>query len=422
MSPSDVPQDDLEPGEIPGVSAGAQGVLGSITEPSGPVIEVTSESRLVQPALAVPLENRLLGSGGPPDRSPDGESPQESETSEDREALFLEMFGPDEREETSAPSPLAAATGVPVASQAATVPLLSRLHTRSASVHARAMETATVTASPRAGPASIAPAVVDASDVAPGSRKLSGLATLFLEPGFTAPGASECWHLIQNASVPLVFEDDLVASSSVDGIMEFGLWTDPAHPFQRQFQGYSYHSTERGDLGFALWERRHWIRGKTVKAYIDNLAKTLGQRNVQVLALRKAWSKYHRGRSYRADRLRDQMLHRVWNGAITYDGQPPQHRTEVLLEPSYLQYSFEVMEWVPTTDDWASEVADAVASSVMVESSLRTSMVDAPWVAEFANARRSRSPSPDEETKESGEASSAAGSSLGVLAQAVMEI
>ncbi|EGZ19610.1 hypothetical protein PHYSODRAFT_327809 [Phytophthora sojae] len=419
-----------------------------------------------------------LGSGGPPDRSPNGESPHESETSEDREALFLEMFGPDEREETSvaqpvapseAPSPLAAATRVPVASQAATVSLPSRLHTRSASVHARAM--------------------------------LSGLATMFLEPGFTAPGASECWHLIQNASVPLVFEDDLVAPSSVDGIVEFGLWTDPAHPFQalrqlfpdepclidttgfpssvaisrratgrallvrlrRQFQGYSCHSTERGDLGFALWERRHWIRGKAVRAYIDNLARALGQRNVQVLALRQAWSKYHRDRSYRADRFRDQMLHRVWNGAITYDRQPQQHRTEVLLEPSYLQYSFEVMEWVPTTDDWVSEVADVdarepwrncwfqapadhpyntafapcndvplfvpngstretVASSVVVESSLRTSMVVAPWVAEFANARRSRSLSPDEETKESGEASSAAGSSLGMLAQAVMEI
>ncbi|EGZ15247.1 hypothetical protein PHYSODRAFT_333515 [Phytophthora sojae] len=524
MSPSDTSQDDLEPGEIPGVSASAQGVQGSATEPSGTVIEVPSE---VSPSAAtsvpspVPSGTAVVGrapresaagvtegSGGPPDRSPSGESPHESETSEDRAALFLAMFGPDEREETSvaqpvapseAPSPLVAATGVPVASQAATVPLPSRLHTRSASVYARAMVTATVTASQWAGPASIAPAVVDASDVAPGLRKLSGLATLFLEPGFTAPGASECWHLIQNASVPLVFEDDLVAPSSVDGIVEFGLWTDPAHPFQvlRQLfpdelylidttgfpssvaisrratgrallvrlwrQGYSYHSTERGDLGFALWERRHWIRGKAVKAYIDNLVSTLGQRNVQVLALRQAWSKYHGERSYRADRLRDQMLHKVWNGAITYDGQPPQRRTEDLLEPSYLQYSFEVMEWVPTTDDWASEVADVdarepwrncwfqapadhpyntafapcndvplfvpngstretVASSVVVESSLRTSMVVAPWVAEFANARRSRSPSPDEETKELGEASSAAGSSLGVLAQAVMEI
>ncbi|EGZ15149.1 hypothetical protein PHYSODRAFT_333418 [Phytophthora sojae] len=526
MSPSDTSQDNLEPGEVPGVSASAQGVQGSATEPSGTVIEVPSE---VSPPAATSIPSPVSsgtavvgrapresaagvteGSGGPPDRSPSGESPHESETSEDRAALFLEMFGPDEREEISVaqpvtpsepPSPLAAANRVPLASQAATVPLPSRLHTRSASVHARAMVTATVTASPRTGPASIAPAVVDASDVAPGSRKLSGLATLFLEPGFTAPGESECWHLIQNASIPLVFEDDLVAPSSVDRIVGFGLWTDPAHPFQVlrqlfsdepclidttgfpssvaisrratgrallvrlwwQFQGYSYHSTERGDLGFALWECRHWIRGNAVKAYIDNLSSTLGQRNVQALALRQAWSKYHRERSYRADRLRDQMLHKVWNGAITYDGQPPQHRTEVLLEPSYLQYSFEEMEWAPTTDDWASEVADVdarepwrngwfqapadhpyktafapcnnvpllvpngstretVASSVVVESSLRTSMVVAPWVAEFANARRSRSPSPDEETKESGEASSAAGSSLGVLAQAVIEI
>ncbi|EGZ16542.1 hypothetical protein PHYSODRAFT_330607 [Phytophthora sojae] len=396
-SPSDTSQDDLEPGEIPGVSASAQGVQGSATEPSGTVIEVPSKgSPSAAASIPSPVSSGTAGvgrapresaagvtegSGGPPDRPPSGESPHESETSEDRAALFLEMFGPDEREETSvaqpvapseAPSPLVAATGVPVASQAATVPIPSRLHTRSASVHARAMVTATVTASPRAGPASIAPAVVDASDVAPGSRKLSGLATR---------------------------RDDLVAPSSVDGIVEFGLWTDPAHPFQvlrqlfpdepclidttgfpssvaisrratgrtllvrlwRQFQGYSYHSTERGDLGFTLWERRHWIRGNAVKAYIDNLASTLGQRNVQVLALRQAWSKYHRERSYRADRLRDQMLHKVWNGANTYDGQPPQHRTEVLLEPSYLQYSFKVMEWVPTTDDWVSEVADVDA-------------------------------------------------------------
>ncbi|EGZ07808.1 hypothetical protein PHYSODRAFT_340842 [Phytophthora sojae] len=503
MSPSDTSQDDLEPGEIPEVSASAQGVQGSATEPSGTVIEVPSE---VSPSAATSIPSPVSsgtagvgrapresaagvteGSGGPPGRSPSGESPHESETSENRAALFLEMFGPDEREETSvaqpvapseAPSPLAAATGVPVASRAATVPLPSRLHTRSASAHAQAMVTATVTASPRDGPASIAPAVVDASDVARGSRKLSGLATLFLRPGFTVPGASECWHLIQNASVPLVFEDDLVAPSSVDGIVEFGLWTDPAHPFQvlRQLfpdepclidtTGFpSSVAISRRATGQALLVRlwRQFQGGKAVKAYIDNLASILGQRNVQVLALRQAWSKYHRERSYRADRLRDQMLHKVWNGTITYDGQPPQHRTEVLLEPSYLQYSFEVMEWVPTTDDWASEVADVdahepwrncwfqapadhpyntafapcndvplfvpngstretVASSVVVESSLRTSMVVAPWVAEFANARRSRSPSPDEETKESGVASSAAGSSLGVLAQAVMEI
>ncbi|EGZ09357.1 hypothetical protein PHYSODRAFT_338174 [Phytophthora sojae] len=150
------------------------------------------------------------------------------------------------------------------------------------------------------------------SDAAAGSRKLSNLASLFLEPGFVSPGGQECGSLIQNAS--------------------------------------------KGDLGLALWERRHWIRAKAVKASINNLAPTLGHRNPLVVKFRNKWAK------------------------------------------------------------------EAVASSVVIEPSLRTSMVVAPWVAEFAAAHEARSPSPDEETKESDEGASTTESNLGVLAQAASEI
>ncbi|EGZ25034.1 hypothetical protein PHYSODRAFT_257044 [Phytophthora sojae] len=416
-SPDDVLQDELEPSEIPEASVSTVEAEGSASEapatttespPAVPVPEAasivsqasvsvgsTGDAPAESPAgdnegpsasrsspLAPPTRTAAgPGASSPPRGSPEGGSSDGSETSEDRAALMREMFGSDDEEEEGAsaaprtgpaapPAPQATATEVPVAAQAAPAALSHRPYTRSTSVHAHALVTATVTATPRAGPASITPAVVDASDAAAGLRKLNNLASLFLEPGFVSPGGQECWSLIQNAGVPLIFDDDLVAPCSADGIKAFGKWENLAHPFQvlrrvfpdpclidvtGQFQGNSFHSNEKGDLGLAVWERRHWIRAKAVKAFIDNLAATLGHRNPVVVKLCKKWAKYYKRRSYR---LRDRMVNKLWVGCIDYDGQPRQHPTEVLLEPSYLHYSFEVMEWVPTTHDCISEIAE----------------------------------------------------------------
>ncbi|EGZ05144.1 hypothetical protein PHYSODRAFT_342523 [Phytophthora sojae] len=478
-SPDDVTQDELKPGEIPDAPVGTEEAEGSAsaapatTTESPPAVPVPEAASIVSQASvsvgpmgnapgespagdnegpsasrsspsAPPMRTAAVpGDSSPPGGSPEGGSSDGSETSEDCAALMREMFGSDDEEEEASaaqrtgpaapPAPQPMATEVPVAAQAAPA-ALSQPYTRSTLVHAHALVTATVTATPRAGPASIAPAVVDASDAAAGSRKLNNLASRFLEPGFVSPGGQEY------------------------GIEAFGKWENLAHPFQvlRQlfpdpylidFQGNSFHPNEKGDLGLALWERRHLIRAKAVKAFIDNLAATLGHRNPVVMKLRKEWAKYYKKRSYRADRLRDRMVNKLWVGCIEYDGQPYQHPTEVLLEPSYMQYSFEVMEWIPTTDGWISEIAEldarepwrnrwfqdpashpyntafapcndvplfvprgmtreAVATSVMIEPSLRTSMV-------------ARSP---EETKESDEGESTTQSNLGMLTQAASEI
>ncbi|KAE9321151.1 hypothetical protein PR003_g17540 [Phytophthora rubi] len=311
------------------------------------------------------------------------------------------------------------------------------------------------------------PAVTSALDVAEGSRKVSKLGNLFLLPGFTAPGAQECWCLLQNLSVPDIPADDPVSPCSEAGMTAFADWTNPLHPpwqlvrvkfpaepctfgvgeftdgvtisvratgqallvrLWRQFQGTSTDATEKADLGFALWERRHWVKVSAIEAYFDDLAARHGRHNRLLLKLRQLWQAYSRGRNLRADRHRQKMVKRLWTGCIEYNREPRQFRTETLLELSYLQYSFEVLGWTPRTSDWVAEVteldarqpwcncwiddpashpfnttfaacnpavplfvlrgatSEEVAASVVVELTLPASSVSAPWVTQFGDA------------------------------------
>ncbi|KAE8970846.1 hypothetical protein PR001_g20310 [Phytophthora rubi] len=147
--------------------------------------------------------------------------------------------------------------------------------------------------------------------------------------------------------------------------------------------------------------------------------------SLRVIRLRQLWREYSRGRNLRADRLRQQLVKRLWTGCIEYNREPRHFYTETLLEPSYLQYSFEVLEWAPRTADWIAEVteldarqpwrncwiddpashpfntsfaarnpevplfvprgmtSEEVAASVVVEPTLPASVVSAPWVTQF---------------------------------------
>uniref|UniRef100_H3H456 Uncharacterized protein n=1 Tax=Phytophthora ramorum TaxID=164328 RepID=H3H456_PHYRM len=51
------------------------------------------------------------------------------------------------------------------------------------------------------------------------------------------------------------------------------------------------------------------------------------------------------------------MLYRCWEWCIERTGKPRESITEFLLEPTYLQYSFEVIEWAPASEDWLGELA-----------------------------------------------------------------
>ncbi|POM72709.1 Hypothetical protein PHPALM_10539, partial [Phytophthora palmivora] len=109
----------------------------------------------------------------------------------------------------------------------------------------------------------------------------------------------------------------------------------------RQFQGTSTDKSEKADLGLALWERRHWIQVSAVENYLRRLEREHGRRDPLVVALVAQWKAYNKARNLRADRLRQQMVYRVWEWSIERDSKPREHSAELLLEPSYLQYPFE---------------------------------------------------------------------------------
>ncbi|KAE9323572.1 hypothetical protein PF008_g17313 [Phytophthora fragariae] len=309
------------------------------------------------------------------------------------ESLERIMFGSESEEESpSLPAGTASqASVVPAASSpgpsASDAPSTEGSSAVARQGRPRVEVTATLLAARGTVQTGFTPAVTSVSDVAEGSRKVSELGNLFLLPGFTAPGAQECWCLLQNLSVPDIPADDPVSPCSEAGMAVFSDWANPLHPWQlvrvkfpaepctfgvgeftdgmtisvratgqallvrlwRQFQGTSADATEKADLGFALWERRHWVKVSAIEAFFDDLAARHGRRSPLLLKLRRSWQAYSPGRNIRADRLRQQMVKRLWTGCIEYDREPRQFHMVTLLEPSYLQYSFEVLEWVPRT-------------------------------------------------------------------------
>ncbi|KAE9332293.1 hypothetical protein PR003_g14588 [Phytophthora rubi] len=410
--------------------------------------------------------------GSPPVTPPRSQQPPASSRNlDDLSPVSLErvMFNSESEEESpSLPAGTASQASVvpaasPPGSTASDAPSSEGSSSASRQGRPRVEVTATLSAASDTVQTGFTPAVTSVSDVEEGSRKVSELGNLYFLPGFIAPGAQECWCLLQNLSVPDIPADDPVSPCSEAGMAAFANWTNPLHPWQlvrvkfpaepctfgvgeftdgvtisvraagqallvrlwRQFQGTSTDATEKAHLGFALWERRHWVKASAIEAYFDDLAARHGRRNPLLLKLRQLWQAYSRGRNLRADRLRQQMVKRMWTGCIEYNREPRQFHTDTLLEPSYLQYSFEVLEWTPRTSDWVAEVteldarqpwrtswiddpashpfnttfaacnpavplfvprganSEEVAASVVVEPTLPASSVSTPWITQF---------------------------------------
>ncbi|POM71222.1 Hypothetical protein PHPALM_12232 [Phytophthora palmivora] len=250
-----------------------------------------------------------------------------------------------------------------------------------------AVVTATLSTAP--GPGSVTFTPIGSSLQLPlGSKKLAALAGPFLEPGFTAPGAQEAWCQIQNRSLSEPRPKDGVSPVSAASLSAMMDWENSSHPWQQLrrrlpeqpclFDSSGFppgrrspserlgsdapskcggsSKSERADLGLTLWERRHWIQVSAVENYLRRLEREHGRKDPLVVALVAKWKTYNKARNLRADRLRQQMVYRVWEWSIEHDCKPHENPAELLLEPSYLQYSYEVLDWAPTTDNWIQEL------------------------------------------------------------------
>ncbi|KAE8994303.1 hypothetical protein PR003_g19553 [Phytophthora rubi] len=225
-------------------------------------------------------------------------------------------------------------------------------------------------------------------------KKHSDSASQVLDPPFTAPGAKECWTMIMEIRVPKSISVSVLVQCSVDGIKAFANWTDPEHPYQRllaslpdepclfdasefmpdktisiraagvaivvklwgQFRGKSFGPTEKDDLGFALYERGHWVATASVERWLQQLAAILGETSSLFLAILAAWTEYARDRNACADRLRLQIPKRLWTWCLPDADGEVSCSPEVLFEPSILLYSLEPLPWTPVSADWVKEV------------------------------------------------------------------
>ncbi|GMF47881.1 unnamed protein product [Phytophthora fragariaefolia] len=220
------------------------------------------------------------------------------------------------------------------------------------------------------------------------SRRLPDLANPLLEQAFTAPGAQEAWCEILNASpLPVIVSPSARSLASKPlpiGRTHYTHGRDfepacrsllapsvqrtlcPTSRFRsglvvkhwRQFTGRAVGRTEHSDLGFALWERAHWISVAAVEQWLQQLSDRIGSDTPEYLETEAAWRAYNKARNLRADRLRLQIPKQFWVWCTPDAGNKIKCPPEILLEPSMLQYSFETLTWVPSTAAWTAEVVD----------------------------------------------------------------
>ncbi|GMF32020.1 unnamed protein product [Phytophthora fragariaefolia] len=81
----------------------------------------------------------------------------------------------------------------------------------------------------------------------------------------------------------------------------------------RQLTGRAVGRAEHSDLGFALWERAHWISVAAVEQWLQQLSDRIGSDTPEYLETEAAWRAYNKTRNLRVDRLRLQICKRFWD-------------------------------------------------------------------------------------------------------------
>ncbi|OWY95407.1 LOW QUALITY PROTEIN: hypothetical protein PHMEG_00034594 [Phytophthora megakarya] len=137
----------------------------------------------------------------------------------------------------------------------------------------------------------------------------------------------------------------------------------------RRFSGHCYEDNEKNGLCVALWERRHWLQVSSMDNAIHAFRETSDLLDPFTRVVLDLWADLiGRGTTVRISSESSS----IDCGSCTSGGTGTLP-TEVLLEPSYLQYSMEVLEWAPAIEDWSRElrVLDA-------EQPWRNCWIDAP--------------------------------------------
>ncbi|OWZ11957.1 hypothetical protein PHMEG_00014949 [Phytophthora megakarya] len=223
-------------------------------------------------------------------------------------------------------------------------------------------------------------------------RKLTATAERFFESGFTAVGAQKAWCQMLNVSL------SESASKNHMSPLDFAFLAlmynihSARHPWRVHFDRMPDEplTFELGKLLQGV--RILFVHQVTVDASelsaLDNAIRKFKQDSDPLDPFTHVniglWHHLNRMRNDCADLL-CHRIDRLWEWCTSAGGRTHTLPTEVLLEPSYLQYSTEVLEWAPATKDWFRELR-AVISGIVVDQSLADTDLVAPWINKVSTA------------------------------------
>ncbi|OWZ06094.1 hypothetical protein PHMEG_00021698 [Phytophthora megakarya] len=153
-------------------------------------------------------------------------------------------------------------------------------------------------------------------------------------PGFVAVCAQKAWCKMLNVSL------SALASKEHSPPLDFAFLAlmhnvkSSSHPWRVLFD-----RMPNEPLTFSLGK---FVKGVRISIRASGLVLPL-------------WTDLNRTRNNRADLL-GQQFDRLWEWCAKTSGGSGILPTEVLLEPSYLQYSMEVLGWATATEDWSLEL------------------------------------------------------------------
>ncbi|OWZ03274.1 hypothetical protein PHMEG_00025027 [Phytophthora megakarya] len=124
--------------------------------------------------------------------------------------------------------------------------------------------------------------------------------------------------------------------------------------FVRMWSRFSGHRYE-DNMTIDLCGRRHWLQVTALDNAIRQFKEGSDPLDPLTHVILDLWYHLNRMRNNRADLLR-QQINRLWEWCTSAGGRTRTLPTLVWLEPSYLQYSTEVVEWAPDTTDWFREL------------------------------------------------------------------
>ncbi|GMF29952.1 unnamed protein product [Phytophthora fragariaefolia] len=249
-------------------------------------------------------------------------------------------------------------------------------------------------------PLPVPPHVTGASPIVRASKQVAKWAQPFISPKFHRPVAATCWVCILNCRLPSPVPAKTRVPCTVATLEAFVDYTNPSYPWQRlrrslppqaflfdptsfdlnytvsqrapvplRLRGYwrmfrVFGNETDAAMGFAMWERDHWVPTRAVEVYFEVSHRALEDAfdeasrpalRSSVDAAKGRWLAYVRERAQRSDRLRQKLIYTVWEWCLS--DRFPHVETELMFEPSMPGISLGHLTWTPKTADWVSELS-----------------------------------------------------------------